>query len=166
MHGPNNRKVPAIQRRDLNYSKSLSCSDHRRIDGPERKVSIGSNKLRDPEPVSGKDRFCDEVPECQITKEFDLGTDPETGRDEVGNFCHDERRDEQRTWMGLQELPTRRMVAIVGVDVGEQWASVDEEGYAPTSARRISSILSEMSSRPLCPAPVARKRRVPRFVPR
>jgi hypothetical protein len=166
VHGTDNRKVPMIQRCDLRQSKPFGCSGHRCVDGAEGKVSIAPNKLRDPDPVGGKNRFCDEVPECEITEELDLGTCPETGRDEVSNFCHDERRDEEGPRVGLQELPTRGMVAIVGVDVGEQWARVDEEGYAPTSARRISSILSEMSSRPLCPAPVARRRRVPRFVPR
>jgi hypothetical protein len=166
VRGTDNRKVLTIQRCDLSYSESFGCCDHRCVDGPEGKVSIDSNKLRDSEPVGGKDRFGDEVPKCEITEELDFGICPETGRDEVSDFCHEGSRDEQGSRMGLQELTTRRMVAIVGVDVGEQWARVDEEGYAPTSARRISSILSEMSSRPLCPAPVARKRRVPRFVPR
>ena len=47
------------------------------------------------------------------------------------------------------------MVSIVGVDVGIQGTGDDEQRYRFTSDRRISSILSEISERPLCPEPAA-----------
>ncbi len=51
------------------------------------------------------------------------------------------------------------MVAVVCVDVGVQGPSVDQQRYDRTSARRMSSIRSEMSDRPLAPAPAAISRR-------
>ena len=50
-------------------------------------------------------------------------------------------------------------IAVVGVDVGIQRSRIDENSYRPTSAARISSIRSEISSRPLRPTPAARRRR-------
>jgi len=45
------------------------------------------------------------------------------------------------------------VVSIVGVGVGIQGTGDDEQRYRFTSDRRISSILSEISERPLCPVP-------------
>ncbi len=61
--------------------------------------------------------------------------------------------------MVQQELERFGVVAVVGIDVGVERSRVDEEGYRATSAARISSMRSEMSSRPLRPAPAARRRR-------
>ncbi len=58
------------------------------------------------------------------------------------------------------------MVTVVGVDVGIERAGVDQKRYRLTSARRISSIRSEMSGVPLRPTPAAIKRRRPRGAPR
>lgn len=52
-------------------------------------------------------------------------------------------------------------MAIVGVYVGIQRPGVDQKRYRSISCRRISSIRSAMSFRPLCPAPVANSRRRP-----
>jgi len=60
--------------------------------------------------------------------------------------------------MVSQQFECGAVIAVVGVDVGVERAGVDEEGYGVTSAARISSMRSEMSSRPLRPA-AARNRR-------
>ncbi len=59
--------------------------------------------------------------------------------------------------MVQQELERFGVMAVVGIDVGIERSRVDEEGYRVTPAARISSIRSEMSSRPLRPAPAARR---------
>ena len=59
--------------------------------------------------------------------------------------------------MGEQELKRLAVVAVVGIDVGVERSGVDQGGYLATSAARISSMRSEMSSRPLRPAPAARR---------
>ncbi len=59
--------------------------------------------------------------------------------------------------MVQQQLERFGMMAVVGIDVGIQRSRVDEESYRVTSAARISSIRLEMSSRPLRPAPAARR---------
>ena len=58
--------------------------------------------------------------------------------------------------MGQEEFKRLVMVSVVGVDVGVERPGVDQDRYFATSAARISSIRSEMSSRPLRPAPAAR----------
>lgn len=56
------------------------------------------------------------------------------------------------------------MVRIVSVDIGIERACIDDQpGYRSHSPRRISSIRSEISDRPLCPAPAAPNRRMPSF---
>ena len=58
--------------------------------------------------------------------------------------------------MGQEEIKGLVMVPVIGVDVGVERPCVDQDRYLATSAARISSILSEMSSRPLRPAAAAR----------
>ena len=61
--------------------------------------------------------------------------------------------------MILEEPQALGMVLVVGVDIGVQRPGIDEESYDATSARRISSIRSEMSECPLRPEPAAMRRR-------
>jgi len=61
--------------------------------------------------------------------------------------------------MGQEEIEGVAVMPVIGVDVGEERPSVDEDCYFATSAASISSMRSEMSSRPLRPAPAARRRR-------
>ena len=56
-----------------------------------------------------------------------------------------------------QQVERFDVVPVVGINVGVERPCVDEEGYRVTSAARISSIRLEMSSRPLRPAPAARR---------
>jgi hypothetical protein len=64
--------------------------------------------------------------------------------------------------MRLKQFQARRMMEVVGVDIGVEGAGIDDDGYRSTSAWRISSIRSEMSACPLRPAPAASRRRPPR----
>ena len=68
--------------------------------------------------------------------------------------------------MLLEKLKAFGMVAVVCVDVGVQRPGVDQERYGRTSARRISSIRSEVSDRPLAPAAAAISWRRPRWEPK
>ncbi len=68
--------------------------------------------------------------------------------------------------MGLEKFEARLVVSIVSIDVGEQRPGVDDQSDEPNSAARISSIRSEISVRPLAPAPAARSRLRPVRPPR
>jgi hypothetical protein len=57
------------------------------------------------------------------------------------------------------------VVAVVAIDVRVERAGVDDQRDEPASLARISSMRSEMSVRPLAPAPAARRRRLPRGAP-
>jgi hypothetical protein len=68
--------------------------------------------------------------------------------------------------MALEQLEAFLVVRVIGVDVGIEGARVDDEGYRDTSARRISSIRTEMSCEPLRPALAASSLRLPFAAPR
>lgn len=68
--------------------------------------------------------------------------------------------------MGFKKLEARPLVLIVSIDVGEERPGVDDQSDEPNSAAKISSIRSEMSVRPLAPAPAARSRLRPARTPR
>ena len=85
----------------------------------------------------------------------------------LGSLGDDQNRRGERLWMTLQEREAVLMVSVVGVDVRIEGARIDECRYRPHSSRRISSMRSETSLRPLAPAPAAsrrRSRRPPRCV--
>ncbi len=57
--------------------------------------------------------------------------------------------------MGFQQFEAGRMVTIIAIDVGVERSGVDDQRDESTSFATISSIRSEMSWRPLDPAPAA-----------
>ncbi len=72
---------------------------------------------------------------------------------QIGHLRDDQRRNDQRTRMRLKQFKARLVMAIIAIDIGVQRTGVDDQGDDPTSPARISSIRSEMSDRPLAPAP-------------
>ena len=43
------------------------------------------------------------------------------------------------------------MVSVIGIDIGVQRTGINDDGYDRTSLARMSSMRSEISSRPLWP---------------
>jgi hypothetical protein len=74
---------------------------------------------------------------------------------DCGDLGDHQGRDDQRAGVRAEQLQAGEMMAVVGVDRGVEGAGVDNDRYLGTSAARISSIRSEMSVRPLRPAPAA-----------
>ena len=97
----------------------------------------------------------EEMPARKVLKESDLGRTSKPTRNQVHNFCDHEVRYDQRSRMSLQQLKAGCMMTIVGVHVRVERAGIHQQRYRPGSSLRISSICSEMSSRPLRPAPAA-----------
>jgi hypothetical protein len=60
--------------------------------------------------------------------------------------------------VGLEEIEAGLMMTFVGVDVGVQRPSVDQECDLPSSSLRISSMRSATSDCPLRPAAAAPSR--------
>jgi hypothetical protein len=63
--------------------------------------------------------------------------------------------------MGLEDFEACTVMPVVTVDVGIEGPGIDDQGDQATSARRIRSICSDTSDRPLLPAPAAKRRRRP-----
>jgi hypothetical protein len=139
-------EVAVIDGRYLDDVESFGGRDDGGIHGAERKVVVLRDELGDSEEVDRVNWLEGEVAGREVTKEPDFWLPTQAGRDEVGDFGENERWDDQRARVGLQELKTRRMVGVVTIDVGVQRAGVDDQRDESTSARRISSIRSEISA--------------------
>jgi hypothetical protein len=144
--GTNHGEVPAIQRGDLPRFEALTEGDDRRVNGPKRQIPVHADQFRDAQPVPRCDGLDDEVPHGQVPEETQLSRRAQPGRDELGNLCDDQRRDQQRSRMLREQLKAGPVIAVVGVDVGVQRSSIDDQRGDVASAARISSIRSEMSS--------------------
>ncbi len=166
MRWSHDREVAAIERRHLGEVETFRCGDDGRVDGSERQISVVGDELGNSQPIASGDRLGEEAPRSEVTEEADLGIRPESGLDEARHLGDDENGNEERPGMLLEKLKALGMVAVVCVDVGVQGPGVDQQRYGRTSARRISSIRSDTSERPLAPAPAAISLRRPLWEPR
>ena len=164
--GAHNPEVSSVECGDLRDAESFCRCDDRSVSGAKGKVSVLGNKFSDPHPVACVDVFGEEVASCQVTQKSDLGICAKASADEVSDFGNDERRDDEGSRVSLEQIEASGVMAVVAIDVGVERASIDDQSDDCTSAARISSMRSEMSSRPLAPAPAARSRRLPGWVPR
>lgn len=99
--------------------------------------------------------------EGRVAEELQLGLRAQAGTEQVDDLGNDQGRNDQRSRMGLQQLRTRLVVLVVGIDVGVERTRVNDDSYGVTSLPKISSIRSEMSCRPLRPAAFAPSTRRP-----
>jgi hypothetical protein len=154
--GTYDREVPPVDRRDFGDTETLGRGDDRRVDRAKRQVAIARDQLGDTDPVRCRHRLDLEGAGREIAEEADLGLGAEARRQQVDDLGDDQRWDDQRAGMGLQQLERRLMMSVVGVDVRVERTGVDDDrGYGATSAARISSIRSETSLCPLRPVPAA-----------
>lgn len=152
MAGPDDAKVSPVERCHGSQPKAFGSRHDRCIHGPQRQVMVGGNEIRNPDPVTGKNRFSDEVSAGEIPKKAHLCGPSKAGLDEVRNLCHHQLRYDERTGMLFEERETDFMVAIVFVDICVKRSGIDEESYRRVSRRMISSMRRAVSRRPLRPA--------------
>lgn len=112
------------------------------------------------------DVFSEQVARREIAEKSNFGIGAQPSADEIGDFGDDERRDDERTWVSFEQVQASGVVSVVAIDIGVERTGIDDQSDCWTSLARISSMRSEMSSRPLAPAPPARSRRLPGWVPR
>ena len=79
---------------------------------------ISAYELRNPQPITRKYRFGDEISGGEVTKESHFRRPPQARFDEISDFGDDQLRHQQRTGVRFQKPQTRLMVAVVFVDVG------------------------------------------------
>jgi hypothetical protein len=89
--------------------------------------------------------FEGEVAGSEVTEQADFRLPSQPSRDQVGHLGQDEGRDDQRAGVGFEQLEACEVVGVVGVDIGVQRASVEDQRDESASARMISSIRSEIS---------------------
>ena len=159
--GMHDGEMSAIDRCDVIHAQTLCCCDDGCVDGSERKVATPRHQLGDAHPVGCGNRLNDQVAGGDIAEEANLGIEAQSRAEQVDHFGDDKDRHDQRPGVGLEQLEAFNMVSVIAIDVGVQRAGVDDQCDELTSSIRISSIRSEMSARPLAPAPAPRSLRLP-----
>jgi hypothetical protein len=159
---PYDAEVPSIERRDFGYLESLGGRHDGRINRAKREIAVSGGQLRHAQPVSREHRLWGQGAGSKVPEEANFGLDPETRRNQIGDFGDDKDRNQQRPGMFLEKVEAGCVVAVVGIDVRVQRAGIDQEWDFPSSLDTISSMRSETSWWPLRPAAAACKRRLPR----
>lgn len=103
----------------------------------------------------------DEVAGGKVAEEANLRLPSQPGADQMDDLGDDERGEDERPWMGLEQLQAGGVMSVVGVDVGVQGAGVEDQRDGAISEERISSIRSETSLWPLRALAAAPRRRRP-----
>ena len=135
--------------------ESFGCSYYGCVDRPQWQIAVLMDEFGDAEPVGRSDWLNSQVPAREVAEEADLGRGPKSSANQVDNLGDHQRRNGE--WFGIVEKEREAgfMMAVVGVDIGVKRAGIDYECDCETSLARISSMRSEMSERPLRPAPAA-----------
>jgi len=149
------REMSPVECGDRSLVESFGGSYYGCVDRPQWQIAVLMDELGDAEPVGRSDRFDSQVAACEVAQEANLGVGAEPSPDEIDDLGDHQRRYNE--WLGVveKECEAGFMMAIVGVDIGVKRASIDYECDCETSLARISSMRSEMSERPLRPAPAA-----------
>ena len=91
----------------------------------------------------------------EVPQKPDFGGRAKPRGQKVSDLGDDEDRHHDRTSVILEESQRLDVVGVVGVDVRVQRAGIGQQAGQVSSSRRISSIRSETSRRPLRPAAAA-----------
>jgi hypothetical protein len=92
---------------------------------------------------------------AEVAEKAGLCFPSESRGEQVCDLGDDERGDDERPGVGLEQFEAGSVVRVVGVDVRVERTGVDDQRDGADSARMISSTRSEMSLRPLRPAAAA-----------
>src|SRR5690242_13495997 len=122
-------KVATVECRHFARAEALSCGDHRCVDGAKRKLVIARDQLRNAQDVRGLDRLQAHLAGSKVTEKSGLSLPAETTCDQVSDLCDDERGNDQRAGMSLQQLEARLVMSIVAVHVGVERPGVNDERY-------------------------------------
>lgn len=150
--GTDNAEVSAIDGGDLGLEEPPRGCDDGRVDGTEGQIAVRADQLGNAKPVSRANRFGDQVASSQVAEEANLRVSSETRAEQVDDFGDDEFGDEEGSGVRLEQFETGGVMPVVDIDIRVERTGVDDESYRRTSARRISSILSDTSWCPLAPA--------------
>jgi hypothetical protein len=110
-------EVPAIERRKRRDPKTLGCSDDGGVDGSKRQVAVLPDELADAQPVAGVYGLEGECAARDIANEPDLSLRADAARKQIRDLRDRQDGDDQRPRMRLEQLTTRVMMSVVGVDV-------------------------------------------------
>jgi hypothetical protein len=104
MVGAYDGEVAPVDSRNLGDAQALSRGDDRCIHGAQRQVAVARNQLSDPQPVRDRHRLNGERATGEIAEEADLGLCAQASREQRDHLGDDERWDDERTRVGLQQL--------------------------------------------------------------
>ena len=144
MSRADDREVTAVDGCDLGDPQALGRGDDRRIDRAQWQVAVARDELGDPEPVRGRDGFNGECATRDVAEEADLGFGAEASREQVDDLGDDQGWHDQWAGMSLEQVEGRRVLGVVGVDIGIQRSGVDDESaYRGTSGMSAGGVVPQ-----------------------
>jgi hypothetical protein len=145
-------EVPAVQGGDLTGVEAFGYRDHRGVGCTQWEVRVGPDKVDHTGDVFRGQCFKDEFSSDDRLKELSLGFWADTGFEKLADLGEHRARDDERTWIGLQEGQTPTVFLILAIQHGVQGAGVADQhqlcrdrSRMISSERRAASGSSEMS---------------------
>lgn len=152
MTGADDVEVAAVQCCDRFDVQPFGGCDDRRINRPQREITILGDKLGDSHPVPRRNWVRREAAGGEVSHEANLRFNPDPCLEKVRHLRDHELGNDQGSWMGKQQSQTGLVIPVVLVDVGVKRPRIDEKSYRRASRRRICSIFRAVSRWPLLPA--------------
>lgn len=145
MPRPHNAEMTAVERCHFRGAKPLGHGDHGSVDCAQRQIAVLGYELSDADRVLCVQWLDEEVAGGQVAKEADLGLPSKAGPDQIGDLGDDQRGEDERSRMGLEQLQAGSVMSVIGIDVGVKGPGVEDQRDGAISEERISSIRSETS---------------------
>jgi hypothetical protein len=117
MAGSYDCEVPAIERRKPRDPKALGCSDDGGVHRSKRQVAVLPDELADAQPVARMYGLDGKRAARDIANEPDLSLLADAARKQVRDLRDRQGGHDQRPRMRLEQLTTRVVMSVVGVDV-------------------------------------------------
>ncbi len=115
--------MAAVEGRYLTLAKALDDREHGRVHETESKVCVGAQQFTDPDVITDLELLDDERPAVHVVQE----ARERSGGNEVIEFDEHGGRDEPGTGPGPQQLRTRDVVLVVGIQQRDERPSVNYE---------------------------------------
>lgn len=158
-YGCDGAKVALVEGEDVTGVVALGEDDVGGVGKPEVEVGVAIEDTAGDGDVSVRERRETVRGSLDLFKKRGLGAAADPGGEQVIELGEDERREHER-WLGVFERPARRdVVALGGVDGGQEAARVEQYHRSPKPARSSSSTRSARAGAPDAVPPRGRAQR-------
>ncbi len=108
MRGPDDRKVPTVERGNVGGAETLCNGDDGRIDRPERQVGVLADQPRRSPEVIGRELLDVEVAAGELGEEPGFGSGPKVVFDQLVRLDYDADRQDKPAGRARSARPSTR----------------------------------------------------------